>query len=585
MTAACRQCLTTRTLPKVVTEFETTSPGKFASRFSTDVLERCQQRLLVTVEDASHFTMVEMIGDQKADTIRPAILNQVLPLIPMTGATIRSDNGPSFQTLKIEAEKEGSLWRNHKITWELGATYNVNKNPICENKIKELEKEILRFKGSGGPITRLELIQILSILNNRVRHHGKTAKEVFLRRENKENNVINIPDDDISRMVEDKRRQNHQAMKDHHLKRGRKEESAQQFQVGELVLVRDTLSKHHPREVHAVVGYDDNGNVEIKKLENTQLRQRNFVVKPPQLISYYSYRPGPNQPAGAQEIDLEKTDKIAKEYEGDRKRQKLEVKDEDVEETGGNSLLNENIVDITGSTDSSGSGSQPSLEMCEVSERVDPEKPAGKGAPAPLTDQYKKSLRSKRPAAIKAYKRIQELNELAKVYLNYLHGWDEAQNKELDLMDDDDVWAYTDRPKRNVDDGFLMENVNEREMNEVIAQYQAFLSNSIDQSEPSVSDQSESSLEYQDASMIPETGDSELGINSSVMEDSSTEAWEADLVTAPSTGLTQPLAELEFRLGVASSSTQRSRSGRPRKKIDYSKMDKDGLDQSTKDCC
>ena len=587
VTAACRQCLTMKTLPKVVTEFVTTSPGKFATRFSTDVLERSQQRLLVTVEDASHFTMVELIPDQRTDTIRPAILHQVLPIIPMTGATIRSDNGPSFQSLKIEAEKEGSLWHRHKITWELGATYNVNKNPICENKIRELEKEILRFKGNNGPLSRLELIEIVSNLNNRVRHHGKTAKEVFLRREGRENNIIDVKDEEVSATVEDKRRQNHVAMKDHHLRRGRKEKDVEHFEVGELVLVRDAIDKHNPREIHVVVGYDANGNVEIKKLENTQFRQKNFVVKSPQLISYYSYRPGPEQPAGKNGIDLEKNENLAKEYEGDRKRQKLEIKDENEEEAEGNSMLNENIVDITGSTDSSGSGSQPSLEMCEVSEQTDPAKPAGKGAPAPsVTDQYnRKSLRSKRPAAIKANERIKELNVLAKVYLNYLHGWNEAENKELDLMDDNTVWAYTDRPRPNdYDDEFLEENVNGREMNEVIAEYQAFLGNH-DQSDHSVSDQSESSLEYQDASMLPQVGDTRLGINTSILENSSTEAWDTDLSTAPPTGLTQPLAELEFKLGVASSSTQISRSGRQTKKIDYSKMDKDGLDRSGEDCC
>ena len=130
VTNACRHCLTIRTLPKVITKFETTSPGDFGTRFSIDVLERCQQRLLVTVEDGSNFTMVESIEDQKADTIRPAILAQILPLILMTGATIRSDNGPSLQTLKIKSEREDSVWYRYLVQPQMGAWCDIQ----CQQK-------------------------------------------------------------------------------------------------------------------------------------------------------------------------------------------------------------------------------------------------------------------------------------------------------------------------------------------------------------------------------------------------------------------------------------------------------------------
>ena len=50
---------------------------------------------------------------------------------------------PSFQSLQGEANQPGSIWSEKNITWEVGATYNVNKNPISENKICELKKEIL----------------------------------------------------------------------------------------------------------------------------------------------------------------------------------------------------------------------------------------------------------------------------------------------------------------------------------------------------------------------------------------------------------------------------------------------------------
>ena len=101
---------------------------------------------------------------------------------------------PSFQSLQGEANQPGSIWSEKNITWEVGATYNVNKNPISENKICELEKEILRFKALGGPLTPLDLVLVTEILNSRVRQHGKSAKELMA----KDNKPIDVSDKEIA---------------------------------------------------------------------------------------------------------------------------------------------------------------------------------------------------------------------------------------------------------------------------------------------------------------------------------------------------------------------------------------------------
>ena len=251
-----------------------------------------------------------------------------------------------------------------------------------------------------------------------------------------------------------------------------------------------------------------------------------------------------------------------------------------------NDILNENIVDLTNTSGSSGSSGQPSIDMRDVAENTRAAKPAGKGAPEPLTDQCNVSLRSKRAAAVKANQRLKEMKELINVYRNYLHGWDEKHNKELEMMDDNFVWAYSDIDRQiNVDDEMgLIGLENEQRMNDLVAGYQAFLGN-LSQSDHSDLDQSGSSGDYEDASMIPQVGNSEMSINPSVLEHSDIQVWEADLPTTVSTGLTQPLAKLEFNLGINSSSTQRSRSGRQTLRHDYSKANEGGFDQPSKDCC
>ena len=125
-------------------------------------------------------------------------------------------------------------------------------------------------------------------------------------------------------------------------------------------------------------------------------------------------------------------------------------------------------------------------------------------------------------------------------------------------------FTQTDR-QSNLDKPDLIGFNDDPRMDELVAGYQAFLGN-LSQSEDGHDSKSASSLEYEDASMIPRVGDSEMGINPSILENSDIDVWEVDLASTATTGLTQPLAQLEFNLGAESTSTQRSRSGRQTKR-------------------
>ena len=132
-----------------------------------------------------------------------------------------------------------------------------------------MEKEIIKFKGTGGPIIRMDLIHVQAIINSRVRHHGKTTKEIMLRQESMDNKPMEVDDLEIANKVTGLRKENHAAMKDHHLRRGKKEVVSHDYKVGDQVLIRDTLSKHQPREVHAVVEVDQNSNIRVKSLKTS----------------------------------------------------------------------------------------------------------------------------------------------------------------------------------------------------------------------------------------------------------------------------------------------------------------------------
>ena len=60
------------------------------------------------------------------------------------GAKVRSDNASAFQSLLNDDQLK---LRN--ISIELGRVKNVNKNPIGEKCVQELEEELCRIKPIG----------------------------------------------------------------------------------------------------------------------------------------------------------------------------------------------------------------------------------------------------------------------------------------------------------------------------------------------------------------------------------------------------------------------------------------------------
>ena len=99
----CHQCVAMKKLPKVLLQDSSTSPRCLASNFSADVIERYTQKILVVRETLSHYTRAAIVADQTADCLKQALLSLVTDLIPESGAEIRVDNAPAFQTLHKEA--------------------------------------------------------------------------------------------------------------------------------------------------------------------------------------------------------------------------------------------------------------------------------------------------------------------------------------------------------------------------------------------------------------------------------------------------------------------------------------------------
>ena len=270
----CHQCLALRPLPKSLTEPSTTIPTVLGARFSADVIERHSQKLLAIRESLSSFTMLKIIPDQTAVTLKDNTLEAILPLVPATGAVVRVDGATAWQSLEAESRAGKGVWGKYNIKIEVGNLLNINKNPEAENCVKETQKEILRLDSDIKVISSLQLLQVQKQMNTRVRFKGWAAQEIILRREQVEGKNIDVMDVDMSARIKSSR--------EVHNSRTKTDPPSQTFEKGDLVFIKPELNKNHARDTHLVVG-TEKGKVKLKKLKN-QLRKQTYSAEPNSLV-------------------------------------------------------------------------------------------------------------------------------------------------------------------------------------------------------------------------------------------------------------------------------------------------------------
>ena len=284
VTDYCHQCSGVKVLPKVLIDDTSTPPQCFGTNFAADVLERETQKILILREGVTQFTRATFISDQKKDTLRQAILSLLLDILPDTGTEVRLDAAVAFQSLEIESLTSDTLLNKLGIRLVIGRTLNKNKNPIAENAVKELQKEILRHKQSPGQISPTDLNIILKNINSRVRANGLSSKEMMFRRDILSNKPLNTDDSNLVSERATARDKSSKASQKHKAK-SKKPTPDQTFHVGDLVLLREGSSKTKPRETYIIENLPQLPSkfILIRKLSQT-LRPKLYKALPEELI-------------------------------------------------------------------------------------------------------------------------------------------------------------------------------------------------------------------------------------------------------------------------------------------------------------
>ena len=279
VTESCLMCTSTRKLPKPLLADSTTIPSGVGTSFCSDVLERLNQRILLSKDELSHFSAAVLLEDQTAETLRQGLIQTISPYISKSGAKVRVDPAPGFHSLS-QNQKDDVILQQLKLRIEVGDALNVNKNPTGESAIAELKRELLNLGMADRTLDQATLSLATHIMNSRVRAGGKTASERMMGRDIMTNSPIEVNEDVLKEELEDRRKKQHASNSNPVT------EKEQKFSIGDLVMMKQMQRLDKPRDLYIVMG-NEGKHVVIRRSEK-QWRKRKYRVKPEQLVKVMS---------------------------------------------------------------------------------------------------------------------------------------------------------------------------------------------------------------------------------------------------------------------------------------------------------
>lgn len=282
---SCHTCAALKKVPSLFHQQSTSEPpDSIGSLYSTDVLRRYCQCILVLRECISAFTEAVLIPDEKADSLRDGLLCVTSKMRSSMSppAKVRSDGCTSFQALVND-----KILLSHQIHIEIGDVKNANKNPVCEKAIEELHGELVRLQPLGGKVTEATLACAVSNLNSRIRHNNLSAVEMWTQRDMSTGSQLSISDKELIDEKVAERRKSHLASAKYKA-RGKDTVILPDVKIGDVVFLYSDRSKLKEREKYLVVKIDEDYAL-VQKFTSQQLRAKRYRVKMSDIITVKSY--------------------------------------------------------------------------------------------------------------------------------------------------------------------------------------------------------------------------------------------------------------------------------------------------------
>ena len=131
ITDSCLKCVSTRKLPRPLLKDSTNIPQGVGTSFYADVLEWCDQNILLTKDELSHFAAAVLLPDQTSQNLRQGLIQTVTPYVSETGAKIRVDAAPGFASI-AKNQDDDVIFTRLKLRLELGDDIIKDKNPVSK---------------------------------------------------------------------------------------------------------------------------------------------------------------------------------------------------------------------------------------------------------------------------------------------------------------------------------------------------------------------------------------------------------------------------------------------------------------------
>ena len=246
-------CQASRILPKEVLQFSTdTKPEKLGQFFNADVMEESSQKILVIRENLTSFTDCLIIKSQTKHALREAIIVLTSRLKLGDNLSVRVDGQSSLSSLRKDKSLEPL-----GIFLDVGQPKNVNKNATADKAIRELREQLVRLSPHGGAVSEATLARATAFLNSTIRHTGRSAKELWLSRDQCSGANIQLDDQDISDKQFTNRQSSHLPSSKYSSRNG-KPVSLPSMQIGDMVYVKSDRSKSKARDSFMITHLNDN---------------------------------------------------------------------------------------------------------------------------------------------------------------------------------------------------------------------------------------------------------------------------------------------------------------------------------------
>jgi hypothetical protein len=276
VTDKCDQCQSLRNKISVPPTFSTEPPPEtILGNFAADVMKRSRQLILVLRECSTSYTSAIIVPDERATSLRDALIALCVPLGLLDGppAIIRCDPAPGFQALVKDA------WlADNRLQIEIGEAKNQNKNPVAERAIQEMREELRKIDPLDNPVSAVQLALATARLNSKIRSNGLSSREFLFQRDQFNGSQLPLTDVDLIDAQHARRLANHVPSAQSKVPHP-KIPPTQDFCVGDLVYVNSDRDKSRARNRYLVTSVDPNW-LHISKFVGRQLRAHSYKVRP-----------------------------------------------------------------------------------------------------------------------------------------------------------------------------------------------------------------------------------------------------------------------------------------------------------------